>query len=400
MRKLNRGLTGFRRRGSSRVDRGAIGVLVAVLIGGGVLLGMGALAVDVGQIYQNRAELQNGADAAAMGIAKACAEQLASGGSTCALASPSSLATTYADDNASKLTGGTAGVDLVCGNGIQNLSACDSGTSSQISALTDCPPNPTDPSANFVDVHTSTRLAGGSTLLPPVFSRTLLGNGAFDGTNVKACAQAEWGVAAQSNSFALTISMCVWQSLTAGNKYGPNNAVPIYITGDATGCKAEPSGINVPGGFDWLQENSSGQCTASIDLSTSTGYSNTGSNISQDCQAVLTSLVNAYLAGDPPTVFLPVFEYACPGYPPPGVICAPNGGGNAIYYMIGLAKFVITGYHHMPFSPNSLGNYAACTITNEQCIAGYFEPGIDPLSDYFCQTNCNNFGVVVVKLTG
>ncbi len=31
-------------------DRGAIGVLIAVLIGGGVLLGMGALAVDVGQL--------------------------------------------------------------------------------------------------------------------------------------------------------------------------------------------------------------------------------------------------------------------------------------------------------------------------------------------------------------
>jgi len=45
-------------------ERGVIGVLVAVLIGGGVLTGMGALVVDLGQLYQERAELQNGADAA------------------------------------------------------------------------------------------------------------------------------------------------------------------------------------------------------------------------------------------------------------------------------------------------------------------------------------------------
>ena len=46
---------------------------VAVLIGGGVLFGMGALVIDVGQLYQNRAELQNGADAAALAVAKSCA---------------------------------------------------------------------------------------------------------------------------------------------------------------------------------------------------------------------------------------------------------------------------------------------------------------------------------------
>ena len=53
-------------------DRGAIGILIAVLIGGGVLLGMAALVVDVGQIYQNRAELQNGADAGALAVARQC----------------------------------------------------------------------------------------------------------------------------------------------------------------------------------------------------------------------------------------------------------------------------------------------------------------------------------------
>ena len=46
-----------------RDDRGAFGVLVGMLFSTGVLLGMAALTIDVGTLYQERAELQNGADA-------------------------------------------------------------------------------------------------------------------------------------------------------------------------------------------------------------------------------------------------------------------------------------------------------------------------------------------------
>ena len=62
----------MRRLGSPRPDaeRGAAGVLVAVMML--VLIGAGALAVDVGQIYSERAQLQNGADAGALGVAQAC----------------------------------------------------------------------------------------------------------------------------------------------------------------------------------------------------------------------------------------------------------------------------------------------------------------------------------------
>ncbi len=81
-------------------ERGVIGVLVAVMIGGGVLTGMGALVVDLGQLYQERAELQNGADAAALGVAKSCAL------GTCT----PSVAGQLADANASSLTGGSAAV--------------------------------------------------------------------------------------------------------------------------------------------------------------------------------------------------------------------------------------------------------------------------------------------------
>src|SRR5689334_7899745 len=107
MRNLTRRYAGPALRVLTRDERGATAVLIAVLIGGGVLLGMGALVVDIGQLYQNRAELQNGADAAALAVAKSCALGVCN----------SALAIQYADANASKLTGGTAAVGLICGAG-------------------------------------------------------------------------------------------------------------------------------------------------------------------------------------------------------------------------------------------------------------------------------------------
>ena len=105
-----------------------IGVLVAVLLGSGVLLGMGALVIDLGRVYQNRAELQNGADAGALAVASSCAL-----GGVCSLATALPLATRYASANASGLTGHQAALGLVCGSGL--LGACLAGTG----GITGCP---------------------------------------------------------------------------------------------------------------------------------------------------------------------------------------------------------------------------------------------------------------------
>lgn len=40
-----------------RDDRGAVTMLVALMLGGGLLLGGGALVIDVGQLYNERAQL-------------------------------------------------------------------------------------------------------------------------------------------------------------------------------------------------------------------------------------------------------------------------------------------------------------------------------------------------------
>ncbi len=73
-----------------RDDAGAVIVWVALMMV--VLLGMGALVIDVGQLYAERRELQNGADAAALAVAQDCA------GGDCL--DETATAGTYADDNA------------------------------------------------------------------------------------------------------------------------------------------------------------------------------------------------------------------------------------------------------------------------------------------------------------
>ena len=376
---------GFRRLLARRLpmlgrpgEQGAVGVLIAVLVAGGVLLGMGALVVDVGQIYQNRAELQNGADAGALAVAKSCVQ------GTCA---PSGAAT-YANANASKLTGGTANVDLVCGSGI--LGACPASTGK----ATDCPAAPSS-GTNYVDVHTSTKLSNGSHLLPPVFAQTLLGIGSYSGTNVKACAQAEWGAPSAATTFAYTISACTWDVDTnQGQSFAPpppysapysslsSVDTVLYEHGkhNSSVCPAqyqEPSGSDGPGNFGWTTD--SGNC--SVTISNSTYGGNTGASVSSDCQ---TALYNAWSTKS--LIFLPVFT------------TTSGNGNNLTYTLKGFAAFIITGYNFPGAAQEQdwvTGQYP-CSGSNF-CLSGFFTQGLIPSIG---SLGGPNLGASIIELTG
>jgi hypothetical protein len=350
---------------------------------------MAALVIDVGQIYQNRAELQNGADAGALAVARQC------GLGNCT--STLTTALNYANANASALTGYSAGVTTVCGRDDQDPGALTSCPASiEGSALTDCPQDPTN-GASFVDVLTSTKLASGSTLLPPVFAETLVGGSTYDGTTVKACAQAEWGTAEEANALAMTISVCQWQDLTSSGGSGFGTNVPVYVKDNKLKPCSGPAGQNVAGGFDWLQTTGTSPCTAAIDLTTSTTASNTGASVSDGCKTVLQQDIDSQAS-----VFVPVF--GCPD-PPLVVTWCPvmNTGNNATYYIIGLASFVITGYSDLSgqgnTGPKAYGNYSLCT-TNNPCLEGHFAPGLSPVSDYVGTTTNYGFSVQGIKLSG
>lgn len=380
MRELIFGLARPMMRLLGRDEQGAIGVLIAVLIAGGVLIGMGALVIDVGQLYQNRAELQNGADAAALAVADSCAL------GTCT----TGIAAQYATGNASKLTGYQAAVSLVCGSG-PGMSACPASDGTMV----DCPSNPVA-GTNYVDVHTSTLTASGSTLLPPVFARTLLGNSSYQGTNVKACAQAEWGAPISANTIAFTISACSWYAYTSnGTSFAqpppyPPNTVPaasadhiLYEHGSSGsttgGCPLDnASGADAPGNFGWT--NDSGNCSTFIS-SGGTYPGQTGVPASGDCQ---TMIQNDW--ANKTVVYLPVYT------------AISGTGSNATYTLLGFGAFVITGYHITgSFKANDWLNSADNCTGNKFCIDGYFTHGLIPSTGGL---GGQALGASIVELTG
>ncbi len=371
MRDLMTGLTRPMLRLLGRDDRGAIGVLVAVLIGGGVLLGMGAMAVDVGQIYSERAQLQNGADAGALAVAKTCAQGACS----------ASVATAYANANAND---GASAVDLVCGLG--GLVTCPPSSGK----IYDCPPPPAG-GKNYVDVHTSTLTPKGSTFLPPSFARTLLGMSSYPGTTVKACAQAEWGAPSWATTIAFTISACEWDTATNNGAVfaQPPPAIPpasydqsiLLHTGSTTGaCPANPADADAPGAFGWVADSPPKSCNVTIVNNQYT--SNTGVS-GGDCS---TAIYNAWL--NHTVVYIPVYS---------SVVAQ---GSNTTYTLKGFAAFVITGYRIPAVSPPKesdwLNSSLLCTAP-DVCIDGYFTQGLIPNGG---GSGGQNLGADVVTLSG
>ena len=368
------------RRGALRLrrdERGAVGVIVAVLLGAGVLTGMGAMVVDVGQLYQERAELQNAADAAALGVAKSC---------VLGFCVPD-VAVQYADANASKLTGGVAGVSLVCGAGA-GLALCPVSNGN----LTDCPP-PVGP--NYVNVYTSTQTGSGSTLLPPVLGRALLGT-SYQGTNVLACAQATWGAPAAATTIALTISACEWdQATNQGTSFAPPPPYPPdpapsafldqvlqFNSATGTGCASEPAGADEAGTFSWIAKPR-GICTTAVNPPTITGRTRT--TVPFSCQLLLQSAQN-----NTTPLLVPIYVAALGGSPPS-------------YTLKGFAEFVVTGYNLEtgPFTPNFFApdwlNPANTCTGSTYCINGFFTHGVIPSTGSW---NGVDLGASEIDLTG
>ena len=323
---------------------------------------MAALVIDVGELYWERAQLQNGADAAAMAVAKSCAT------GTCT----PSVAATYADENAKS---GLEAANLVCGSG--TLGTCPASTG----LITDCPSAPT--SGNYVDVHTSTKTSTGS-VLPPAFAGALLGNGNYTGTTVLACAQAEWGGPTAAQVIPFAISACTWDAATGlGASYAaPPPAVPsasddqliTLRSGAGAGCSTEPSGSDGAGNFGWTAD--SGNCLLAISSGTFAGK--TGTSVPSDCKSVLT----ADQAARTP-VYLAVYTKIT------------GTGANAVYTLKGFAAFVITGFQLPSLSATDWLN-PAHTCSNK-CIEGYFTQGIIPSTGSLGGTY---LGAALIRLSG
>lgn len=331
-------------------DEGAVAVIIVFLIV--VLVGMAMLVVDVGALWSERRQLQNGADSGSLAVAQQCAAGDCSG--------YQSQAQTYADDNS--IDGGS-NVEEVCGSTADGLPAC-----------TD-PPSSTPSGQGWVMVETQTGTEAGPGLVPPFLAQALVPS--YDGTTVHASAVAHWGAPSGiSGGLPLTLSTCEWLDATGdGATYAtapPTTSGPwptdsaglslertIYLQSStqAGDCYAGPSGADLPGGFGWLQPDS-GSCEAT----TTTGWFDdlTGVAVPNGCKDDLAALV-----GQP--IFVPVFD-------------AVNGlnGTNGEYQLAGYAAFYLTGYHFPGVTAESLVTGSAPCSGQQKCISGFFTQALAP----------------------
>ena len=263
-----------------RDDDGAVAVLVAILFGGGVLLGLGALVIDVGLIAHEREQLQGGADSAAWAVAASCVRTPA----TCADQQP--LAQRQADGNARD------------GRSAVSLTVCATGCGGEPRGRTEpCPALPTALTASFAEVRTETRDEDGGTLLPPVLAQAMAGG--YAGTTVAACAQVAWGAPATGTVLALAVSHCAWADATQ------NGAVYPSATGTlaAGGTSPASCGQNLPTGWSATTGYTSFAVDGSCERTFDTAATVTAPAAPADCTAALDA---ARSSGEP--VLLPVTD--------------------------------------------------------------------------------------------
>ena len=163
-------------------DRGAVVVLVGLLLALGVVFGLLAIVIDGGRLLAERRQVQNGADAGALAAAEYCAE--ADAARCASSASLGSAITSIVNANASD---GVTQVTEVCGSASpMSIAACQHSST----AINEC--QPVDPGLHFARVRTRTATPGGTPLLP---SFAQLGASGTSELTTQACAQAAWGPA-------------------------------------------------------------------------------------------------------------------------------------------------------------------------------------------------------------
>jgi Flp pilus assembly protein TadG len=266
-------------------ERGAAGVLVAVMML--VLIGAGALAVDVGQIFAERAQLQNGADASAIAVAQACHK------AGCNQAEAEAIASALANGNSN--------------DGQSNVSEVDLSVPNQVTVRT-------------------TTQNGSSSVLNKLFASALNAPGATVGAHATASIE----VPGSGAGFPLAFSECQYD-LTDAVETGALQQIR-YKPGMA-GCTST-SGHAIPGGFGWLSQNG-GECKATTDTEDNAVYdpgADYPNKPGQNCDSVLQGWINSIQAGDDVLGVFPVFDNA------------GKDKGNGWFNIRGYATFQMVGW--------------------------------------------------------
>ncbi|MEZ2388304.1 pilus assembly protein TadG-related protein [bacterium RCC_150] len=330
-------------------ERGAVAILVALLLV--ALLGFAALAIDVGMLYSEKAQVQNGADAAALAVAQKCASNT----SDPDCSTTSALAASIANKNA---------IDGL--NNIKSISL--------------------DLSNRKVTVTGGAKQSGGQANAVSLFFARVLG---FNTADVVASSSVQWGSAlAGRTAFPLAYSICQ----VKGYIGGALQLLQDHGTGANPSCNYGPSGAAVDGGYGWIVQDA-GVCGGTINLAVSEGGSAPGNSLPNNCSATLQKWVDTITAGRDVVVLLPVFD-------------SVTGTGNgAIYHLVSFAAFKVAGWK---FSGNNsvpdafrntnsdVSNALACT-GNCRGIIGSFIKYVS-LADGYSLGPVDPYGATIVRL--
>lgn len=198
-------------------------VLVITALLATTLMGFAALAVDVGQLLVRRSSLQTGADAAALAIAKRCAETVVDTNLACASSAVSGLAGEYLDDNRLDLSGITPLVNLRTEHG------------GRVGTVT----------------------VRGSTDQAPRFAGAI---GFTDDQTVTATATARWGpLTAADAIFPLAVCKGALPSIGQAFELAVDPADPAAYADRCDGAPDAPS-------FSWLEPDDPALCTRKVTL--------------------------------------------------------------------------------------------------------------------------------------
>lgn len=364
-------------------DEGAVAVIMAILLAGGVLLGMAALVVDVGQIFAEKRQLQNGADAVALAAAQECVKNPATCQPGTSLLGNSAIASSlrkYAQDNAR----GTS--DVTCAK----VGQCSDSTA-DYDRLNRCP---SQTGKNYVEARTRTLKSNNSTFLPPVFGRAVLGSN-YAGTTVTSCAQAGWFGISAAASFKFTLSVCEWEKYTSAGYADPppysspppgevksREQVITYHDVSQLDCRSGP--FLTPGGFGWLAPKK-GACDVVWDLSQSArpGWllGEDGAAPADGCPLALSN--NLYTI-----VYLPVHDQI------------DTVNGKTWYHIKGFAAFVLTGWANIQGIKDHPGfAHQTCNANGDKCFFGVFTSALLPDAPVSSDPG-SDLGARTIKLIG
>jgi Flp pilus assembly protein TadG len=301
-----RGLIPSRRRGD---EQGAVIILMAVF--SLVIVAVAALVVDVGSMLDEKRQLQNGADAAALAVAQSCA------GGACNAAAAQSLADQNAHDAHAHVDTPTPAIDLV---------------------------------NKKVTVTLSTQDAGGGTILPYSFGQVITGQ---KGKTLHATATAGWSGLKSAKVIPLTLSLCEFNRATSTNTVF-NVPTVIVFHANATHCTSGPSGADLSGGYGWVRDNNDSNpndCnvtpTVGDTVNEDTGLP--GTPHSCDLKTLLDT-----------DVLVPIYN------------SLTGSGANGIYRIYGFGELHLTGFFFSTSDrgADTSGNYPCSKPAT--CVGGYF----------------------------